>query len=869
MLIRNKFNGYSTDGVRTYYFGSGGGGESNPSQTQTQIAELPEWARGYAQQTLAQGEALAQKPYARYTEPRFAGFSPLQLETQRRIAGMGPAGQIGEASDIASLAGAQAFQAGQYAPGQFSGGTFTPGAAGFYMSPFMEQAMAPQLREAQRTSDILGTQQAGQAVQAGAFGGSRAGLLEAERQRNLGTQLGDIRARGYQTAYEQAAQQFNQDMQRRMQAQQLGEQSRQFGAGLGIQGLGTALQAASQLGQLGQLGFGQQKDILGMQKEVGAEQQALRQKGLEQSYQDFLAEQNYPYKQLGFMSDLIRGLPLGQQSSRQIYEAGPTPLQTIGSIGAGLYGAKQLGMFGSKEGGVVSSMAEGGSVTDERFVADALEKLSDQQLAQAEQVAMARGDRQRLAMIAEEKAIRASERRGLAGAFNQIPQAQQEQMARGGIVAFAGDDESYVASDEEEDDEYASDQNYVPGTVDYGDSSEDVSAAPSAARPERRSLADLVTAARTGREAISGLYGPSYTEKFGKDIAAQRAALADRREENKGLVALAAAQALSKGSGLRQGLGNMFGAVGSTAGALNKDLRDSERLIRQSEMEMAKADQARQDGQLGLALQYEQQADADRQVAFDKEQQAKLKREQLQQQARLEQERTTAAAQRTKDLAAARVKVAEIAASKTSDVVNQINLLAEGLKETNPDLSNAQARAQATQMFISRNASEVVQNTEIFLQERLSKDPTIKDDPRKLAKARADSARDAINMLKGLGARANALEVQWARIRQTATSNAQVDPEWRNAERVLKDPKASAADKDKARTTQQRVLDRYVGRTTTEMLGAGETDSGTSTPRTYPSPTPAAIQALKDGAGTREQFDAQFGPGAAERVLGK
>jgi hypothetical protein len=483
-----------------------------------------------------------------------------------------------------------------------------------------------------------------------------------------------------------------------MQAQQLGEQSRQFGAGLGIQGLGTALQAASQLGQLGQLGFGQQKDILGMQKEAGAEQQALRQKGLEQSYQDFLAEQNYPYKQLGFMSDLIRGLPLGQQSSRQIYEAGPTPLQTIGSIGAGLYGAKQLGMFGSKEGGVVSSMAEGGSVTDERFVAGALEKLSDQQLAQAEQVAMARGDRQRLAMIAEEKAIRASERRGLAGAFNQIPQDQQERMARGGIVAF--DDGGDV--DESAEPVAAP----MPALLSryYGQQIEGLQA-PEARTPEQ--LQERI-------KSLSDLYGPGITKQYMDKLEADRAALAGRREENKGLIALAAAQALSRGSGLRQGLGNMFGAIGTEAGRLSKDVRDSEQLIRRSEMELARAEQARKDGLNDKATQLERQAYTDAVAAHNTKQTALYRQQQLEQAKELaaarerkdlllEEERSRRAEATAKTAHERAVEVARIQAERdrTTTADREIDVLQADIKARNSELSDSAARAQAIRERLS------------------------------------------------------------------------------------------------------------------------------------------------------------------------
>ena len=138
----------------------------------------------------------------------------------------------------------------------------SPGTSEAFMSPYMQAVVDAQQREAIRQSDIAGTQMAGQATQAGAFGGSRYGLQEAERQRNLATQLGQIQATGLQNAFQNAQQQFNQEQQNRLQAQQanlqaqlsanqLRAQQQQYGAGLGLQGLQAAMGGASQLGNLG------------------------------------------------------------------------------------------------------------------------------------------------------------------------------------------------------------------------------------------------------------------------------------------------------------------------------------------------------------------------------------------------------------------------------------------------------------------------------------------------------------------------------------------------------------------------------------------------------------------------------------------
>jgi hypothetical protein len=432
MIIPSKFDGYTEGGrvtsVRRVY---DGGGSSAPA-TQTQVSDIPDWAKPYAQETLEKTKALTAAPYQAYGAPRIAGFSPLQEQAQQAAAGMRPSqlgqfgGQVAGAASIGALGT-------QYNP--FRMGQFTAGRAAQYMNPFVEMAMEPQLREAQRSSEMQKMADQAQAVRSGAFGGSRQAIVEAERQRNLGMQQGDIRAKGYMSAFDQAQQQFARE-------QQLREQSRQFGAGLGMQGFQTALQGAGQLGALGGQQFGQEMDINRLQQQVGAQQQALRQQGLTQAYQDFLNEQNYPYKQLGFMSDMIRGLPLGQQSTRQLYEPPGSMIGQLGGIGTGLLGlssaAKTFGGFA--EGGEVQGYADGGEVTSDYNVDGILNDLNEAQLQQARLAALNRGDRNRLEMIDNELAERMSLRAGLGGAFNSLPEDAQENVftaANGGIVAFS------------------------------------------------------------------------------------------------------------------------------------------------------------------------------------------------------------------------------------------------------------------------------------------------------------------------------------------------------------------------------------------------------------------------------------------------
>ena len=422
------------EGGRVVY-GDGGGGGSSPSQTQTQISELPDWAKGYAKDTLSKTAALTdttQNPYQAYGANRIAGFSPLQQQAQQQAAGMQTSGATGFGTQLAGAAGLGALGA-RYDPTQFQADQFGGDSAQRYMSPYMQNVVDIQQREAQRQGDIAGTQLASQATKSGAFGGGRQAIMQAEAARNLAQQKGDIQARGLQSSYEQAQNQFNADQARRMQAQQLAEQSKQYGAGYGMQGLQTALQGAGQLGTLGGQQFAQGMDINKLQSAYGGQQQALQQQGLTQAYQDFQNQQNYPYKQLGFMSDMIRGLPLGQQSTRQLYEAEP-------GMGSQLVG------LGTAAAGLSKFMAEGG-ITGDANVSDILEDLTNDQLKQSREIAEQNGDKNRVAMIDAvlQRRARAQPTPGQGGIASAASDEMMDRMlpteasmARGGIVALAG-----------------------------------------------------------------------------------------------------------------------------------------------------------------------------------------------------------------------------------------------------------------------------------------------------------------------------------------------------------------------------------------------------------------------------------------------
>lgn len=527
----------------------GGGSTTN---TTTQSTELPPWLKQYAEKGLKSAAELTSQPYQAFEGERIAGFSPLQTQTQEAAAKM--------------------------APTTTTGGTFDQGAAGQYMNPYMQSVVDIQKREAQRGADIAGTQRGAQAAQAGAFGGSRQAIMDAEAARNLATQQGDIQAQGSNLAFQQAQQQFNADQERRLRAE----------------------------GQ----GFQQGMDINRLQNAYGAQQQALRQQGLTQSYEDFQRQQQDPYSKLSFMSSMLRGTP-GMTSTTTGTTPNPSFLQTAGSLATGAYGLSKF-------------MAEGGSVDSQQNVERIVDGLQDPQLDQAEKAAKARGDREQLEAIETEKAARASMRQGLASLpvdmDKMMPTAAS--MARGGIVAFNGEEDSYVTSasewgksgDPDEDIGYPSLGNadmFAKGNAGMLKSAEDIQNAKyNPYTPEMRAA----QIKRTRAELMEGT-GPSPYDAQRKEIEQMKADSAKNLEQGKGLAALRAASAMLQGSNAIRGLAAGASEFGSSYGEAVRADQAQKRALQSMQINLADAERKERMGLNKEAIAAANQAQKDQHAA--------------------------------------------------------------------------------------------------------------------------------------------------------------------------------------------------------------------------------------------------------------
>lgn len=307
--------------------GKGGGGQSAPAnQTVKTENAISAYAQPYVENMLGKAEALTAQPYQTYPGQRTAEFTGLQNQAFGGAGDLGVAQQVGQGSALAGAAGLGGLDvARQAGVGGFQN------QVGGYMNPYLQYSLAPQLAEANRAYDISGMNQQAKATQAGAFGGSREAIMAAENERNRNMGLQSIIGQGYNTAFSQAQQQYNQNLQNR------------------LAGLGAAGQAAGQLGQLGQTQFGQQTGAIGLQNQLGTQQQQQQQNILNQQYQDFQAQKQDPYNKLSYMQSMLSGLPM-QSSVQNVYSNPNMMSQVAGAVGTAYMGNK---LFNSAKGGVI------------------------------------------------------------------------------------------------------------------------------------------------------------------------------------------------------------------------------------------------------------------------------------------------------------------------------------------------------------------------------------------------------------------------------------------------------------------------------------------------------------------------------------
>ena len=276
----------------------------------SQFAELPDFLKQAFEQLTARSEGLATEAFQPFPGPRIADFTQDQLasfDLTRQTLGTG-AGDIDSAR--ASLVGSQ--------------GLPTTEALSPFLDPFRQEVIQRTLDELRRQSDISGIRDAASAVNAGAFGGSRFGVLESENERNFLRTSGDITAQLNSQNFQQAIQQLRQQ-------QQLGLAAVPNFLGLGAAERGLFAQDAQSL------------------QNIGLQQQGLNQANLDLSRAEFNNQIQFPFEQQQFLSDILRGNPFGQQTRTVTSTEDPDfgqQLLGLGIAGTGLIAGSEVGLGG-------------------------------------------------------------------------------------------------------------------------------------------------------------------------------------------------------------------------------------------------------------------------------------------------------------------------------------------------------------------------------------------------------------------------------------------------------------------------------------------------------------------------------------------
>jgi hypothetical protein len=364
-----------------YYGGMGAGYGAQGAGYGAQAAGLAPQAQTYGQQAADIGQmGLRAEQYGRNVSSQAENYA-------RQAAGMG------------SMYGQMATDPSVYAD---------------YMSPYQENVTDIQLQGLQRQADIARTQRGAQAARAGAFGGARQAIENAEANRALASQQDAVRAQGLQQAYQQAQANIGQRAQlglqglqgaqqglgtalqggqlglsgigTAMQGQQAGmqglttanqlygtgiqgSQAGMQGAGLGLQGVdrqlagtgqgmqgaqvglqgvtgaqagyGLANQAAANLSNIGTAQLGAQTGILGLQNQIGGQQQAQNQQYINQAIQNYAQAQEAPMTSLNQYNALLRGYAVPGQTTSQ-YQAAPPLVNQVAGLGTAGIGALAL-----------------------------------------------------------------------------------------------------------------------------------------------------------------------------------------------------------------------------------------------------------------------------------------------------------------------------------------------------------------------------------------------------------------------------------------------------------------------------------------------------------------------------------------------
>ena len=185
-----------------------------------------------------------------------------------------------------------------------------------FMNPYQQNVIDSTMTQLDRQADMRRAGADAQAIQSGAFGGSRQGVQRAETERNLQNTKADTLARLLSSGFGQA--------------QKASQEAGRLSGGIG-QAFGTLAGTTSDIGRLQQaLG---QADVSQL-SQLGAMRQAQQQAGLDATRQNQMQSAQEPYTRLQLGQNLLQGMPSASIPSTFTQATTPSANPFLQGIGA-------------------------------------------------------------------------------------------------------------------------------------------------------------------------------------------------------------------------------------------------------------------------------------------------------------------------------------------------------------------------------------------------------------------------------------------------------------------------------------------------------------------------------------------------------
>ena len=288
----------------------GTGASALPAAGGTSEATLSSWMGPYATNMLGRAQAIAAEPYQVYQGPQTAGESGLQSKVFQGLGNLSFPGNLGTSfsSTGAYQLPSQAPQGGVGSlvdgtqPAQ-EGGMQPQGIASQYMNPYLQSVLNPQLAELRRQNEITNMGMNAKMTGAGAFGGGRQAIMNAENNRNMMQEMNKTVGQGYANAYDKGMGQFNIEQ-------------------------------------------GQSKDLVNMLANAGQQQRGIEQEGITADYNEFLTQRDDPMKKLQFQQSMMQGMPYQTITNSPLPKSGMGELtEIVGSLPGLEENLRKLGLL--------------------------------------------------------------------------------------------------------------------------------------------------------------------------------------------------------------------------------------------------------------------------------------------------------------------------------------------------------------------------------------------------------------------------------------------------------------------------------------------------------------------------------------------